>query len=88
MVSFFLGAGLPEISERTKFITSVMAGMRSKNTMIMIKLRIITSVDGVEPRNSAAKIAEKMTIYTMAMEAIITIYENILSQMDDRLSER
>ena len=42
---------------------------------------MMTSVDGVEPRKSAANIMENMTIYIIAMDAIITIYENILSQI-------
>lgn len=65
-----------------------MAGMSNKKITIMIKLRMITSMDGVEPRKSAAKITEKITIYIIAMEATMTIYENTLSQIEERLSER
>ena len=65
-----------------------MAGMSNKKTTIMMKLRTITSMDGVEPRKSAAKITEKITIYIIAMEATMTIYEKTLSQIEERLSER
>ena len=53
---------------------------------IMMKLRIITSVDGVEPLNNAAKITEKIIIYNIAMDAITTTYENTRNQIDERFS--
>lgn len=65
-----------------------MAGMSNKKITIMMKLRMITSIDGVDPRKSAAKITEKITIYIIAMEATMTIYEKTLSQIEERLSER
>ena len=52
----------------------------------MMKLRIITSVDGVEPLNNAAKITEKIIIYNIAMDAITTTYENTRNQIDERFS--
>ena len=88
LLPFFLGVPWPEIKERINTNNSFMAGISSKKITIMIKLSAITSIDGVDPRKSAAKIAEKITIYIIAMEATITIYENILSQIEARLSER
>ena len=60
------------MSERMKALSSFRAGIRSKKIRIMIKLRMITSIDGVEPRNIPAKIIEKITIYNIANEAMIT----------------
>ena len=53
-----------------------------------MKFRIMTSVDGVEPRNSAAKINANIIMYIMAIEAIMTIYENTLSHIEDKLRLR
>ena len=54
----------------------------------MIKFSIITSIDGVEPLNRAAKMSEKIIIYTIATEESNTIYENILSHIEERFSAR
>ena len=48
----------------------------------------MTSADGAEPLNNAAKMTEKIIIYMIASEAIITIYEKILSQIDAKFKER
>ena len=85
---FFLDVPWLDIRERINISSSFMAGMSNKKITIMIKLRMITSMDGVEPRKSAAKITEKITIYIIAMEATMTIYEKTLSQIEERLSER
>ncbi len=61
------------------------AGVKTINIRIMIKFNTITSIEGVEPLNKAAKTIEKTTIYTIAIEAIVTTYENIRSQIDDIL---
>ena len=53
-----------------------------------MKFRTITSIDGVEPRNKAAKIIEKITIYSIATDATITTYDSIRSHAEDRLSIR
>ena len=49
---------------------------------------MMTSVDGVDPRNKAAKISEKTIMYIIATEESSTVYEKIFSQIDDKLSER
>jgi hypothetical protein len=54
----------------------------------MMKFRIITSVDGAEPLNNAAKTTEKIIMYTIATEAITTAYEKIRSQIEERFRVR
>ena len=66
---------------------SPIAGMSRRKITIMMKFRMITSADGVEPRNNAANIAANITIYIIAIDATTTIYENIFSQIDDKLRE-
>ena len=86
MVLFF--SLLLDMRERTNEVNSFMAGISSRNIRIMMKFKMITSLDGAEPRNNAAKIRENIIIYMIAMEARITMYERTLSQIDARLSAR
>lgn len=66
----------------------LMAGIKIITIKIITKFSTITSVDGAAPRNIPAKIIEKINIYKMAREAVITIYEKNFSQIELRLSER
>ena len=69
-------------------ISSFRAGINAMNIRIIMKFKTITSVDGVEPLNSAAKITEKIIMYIIAIDAMITMYENIFSQIEERLRVR
>ena len=69
-------------------IRVLMAGIRAMKIRIIMKFRIMTSIDGVEPRKRAAKITEKIIIYTMAIDEMITTYEKSLNQIDAKFSMR
>lgn len=84
---FFLVLPCPDINALIDVSNSPIAGISRRKITIIMKFKMITSADGVEPLNNAAKIAANITIYMIAIEAIITMYENILSHIDDRFSE-
>ena len=76
------------MSDFIKLLRVFIAGIKSKKMRIMIKFKMMTSADGAEPLNNAAKMTEKIIIYMIASEAIMTIYEKILSQIDAKFKER
>ena len=63
----------PEIVARIDMYSWFMAGISNKKIRIIMKLSIITSVEGVEPRNRAAKINEKIIMYIIATEESNTV---------------
>ena len=69
-----------------KLLSPFTAGIKIRTIMIMMKFNTITSVLGVAPLNMPAKRAAKMSMYTIANDAIITIYEKILSQIELRFN--